>query len=88
MGNCHDHSIHILHIIHGIEGNAIQTLCLICICCRIYDNRGNSILLQFFININHLGISRIRTVLLEGKSKDSHLGSLNRDVCLDQVLYQ
>ena len=87
MGYSQDHSIHSLNITHGAELYTVQCARLVCICDRISNERLNAVFAQFFHDVEHLAIARIRTILLEREAQNGDSRTFDLLLRLDQILH-
>ena len=82
-----DEGVHLFHRASVREGDAVQAVCLVRIRGLVHDHRFNAVFPQLVHDVDDLGISGIRAVLLEGKAQDRNSGGFDRDIGLDQVFH-
>ena len=82
-----DEGVHLFNLASVREGDAVQTVRLVRIRGLVHDHRFNAVFPQLVHDVDDLGISGIRAVLLEGKAQNRNPGGFDRDVGLDQVLH-
>ena len=82
-----DEGVHLFHRASVREGDAVQTVRLVCISGLVHDHRLNAVFPKLVHDVDDLGISGIRAVLLEGKAQDRNSGGFDRNIGLDQVFH-
>ena len=81
-----DQCIQILNRLSACKLHAIQPFRFLCIRRLIHNHRLDAVFPQFLYNIYHLGVSGIRTVLLEGEAQNAHARATDDPAALDETL--
>ena len=88
MRHGNNECVHVLDIVHRLERNPVKPLRLRSVRRRVNHHGDNSVLPKLPVNIDHLRVSRIRAVLLEGKAQNRHFSVFDGNIRLNQRFHQ
>jgi len=71
-----------------LQRNAVFSLSFLGVGPRLVDIYLDAVRLKLAHDVDHSRIAQIRTVLLEGQSENQHARTTDRNVLLDQRLYE